>query len=426
MTESKLAIHGGAPAVKTKLKRFNTIGKNEESAVSKVIKSGVLSKYLGCWDEDFYGGPKVKLFEKACSEYFNVKYSIAVNSWTSGLICAVGAIGIEPGDEIIVSTWTMCASATAILHWNAIPIFADIEDKTFNICPKSVENNITKKTKAILAIDIFGHPCDYNALNKLCDRYGLILITDSAQAPGAFYKSKMTSTGSHIGGFSLNYHKHIHTGEGGIIVTNDELFYKKMTLIRNHGEAVVEDMKFDDITNIIGYNFRMGELEAAIGIEQLKRLGKIIKTKQSEAKKITAGLKNIRGLIIPEIEKDCSHSFYTYPLLLDKKMIKISRDKIINALKKEGVKGLFGGYANIHLLPVFQNKIAYGKHGFPWTYIRTRKDINYEKGICPVAEELNDKTFFGIEMCLYEYSDKNIEELINAFLKVFENLDKVD
>ena len=213
MTESKLAINGGAKAVKTKLKRFNTIGKNEELAVSEVIKSGVLSKYLGCWDEDFYGGPKVQSFEKACSEYFNVKYSIAVNSWTSGLICAVGAIGIEPGDEIIVSTWTMCASATAILHWNAIPIFADIENKTFNICPKSVENNITKKTKAILAIDIFGHPCDYDALNELCDKYGLILISDSAQAPGAFYKSKMTSTGSNIGGFSLNYHKHIHTGE---------------------------------------------------------------------------------------------------------------------------------------------------------------------------------------------------------------------
>ena len=198
-----------------------------------------------------------------------------------------------------------------------------------------------------------------------------------------------------------------------------------MILIRNHGEAVVEEMKFEDITNIIGYNFRMGELEAAIGIEQLKRLSKIIKTKQSEAKKITEGLKKIRGLITPEIEKDCSHSFYTYPLLLDNKIIKISRDKIINALNQEGVKGLFGGYANIHLLPIFQNKIAYGKRGFPWTYISSRKDINYEKGICPVAEELNDKTFFGIEMCLYEYSDKNIEELINAFLKVFKNLDKV-
>ncbi len=425
MTELKLAIHGGAPSVKTKLKRFNTIGKNEELAVSEVIKSGVLSKYLGCWDEDFFGGPKVKSFEKDCSEFFNVKYSIAVNSWTSGLICAVGAIGIEPGDEIIVSTWTMCASATAILHWNAIPIFADIERNTFNICPKSVENNITNKTKAILAVDIFGHPCDYDALNQLCDKYGLILITDSAQAPGALYKSKLTSTGSHIGGFSLNYHKHIHTGEGGIIITNNELFYKKMILIRNHGEAVVEDMKFKEINNIIGYNFRMGELEAAIGIEQLKKLPKIINNKQNEAKKITDGLKNIRGLITPKIEKGCSHSFYTYPLLLDNKLIKTSREKIINALTKEGVKGLFAGYANIHLLPIFQNKIAYGRGGFPWNYDRSRKGINYEKGICPVAEEFNDKTFFGIEMCLFDYSDKNIEELINAFSKVFKNLDKL-
>ena len=260
MNKKKLALLGGEKSVKSKLNKFNTIGVEEERAVLDVLKTGILSKYLGCWDEDFYGGPKVKEFEKTCSKYFDVKYSLAVNSWTSGLICAVGAIDIEPGDEIIVSTWTMCASATSIIHWNAIPIFADIEEKTFNISLESVVKNITKKTKAILAIDIFGHPCDYEGLLKICKKHNLILITDSAQAPGSFYKNQITGTGSHVGGFSLNYHKHIHTGEGGILVTNNKIIYDKMTFIRNHGEAVIGDMKFEDQVNILGYNFRMGEI----------------------------------------------------------------------------------------------------------------------------------------------------------------------
>ena len=425
MNKKKLALFGGEKAVKSKLNRFNTIGLEEAAAVSDVLKTGVLSKYLGCWDEDFYGGPKVKEFEKACSKYFDVKYALAVNSWTSGLICAVGAIDIEPGDEIIVSTWTMCASATAIIHWNAIPVFADIEDKTFNISMESVVKNITNKTKAILAIDIFGHPCDYDGLMKICDEYNLILISDSAQAPGSIYKNQITGTGSHVGGFSLNYHKHIHTGEGGILVTNDKNIYDKMSLIRNHGEAVIREMKFNDQVNILGYNFRMGEIEASIGIEQLKKLSGIVKRKQEIAKILSKGLKNIEGLKTPFLEDNCTHSYYIYPLIIDKTKIKIRREIIINALEKEGLEGLMSGYANIHLLPMYQNKIAYGKNGFPWNYEKTRKNISYKKGICPVAEELNEETFIGIEICLFEYTDLNLSEMIMAFKKVFNSLDKI-
>ncbi len=425
MKENVLALLGGEKAVKSKLNRFNTIGFEEEEAVLDVLRTGVLSKYLGCWDEDFYGGPKVKEFEKVCSKYFGVKYALAVNSWTSGLICAVGAIDIEPGDEIIVSTWTMCASATAIIHWNAIPIFADIDGKTFNISLDSVIENITSKTKAILAIDIFGHPCDYDGLMKICDKHNLKLITDSAQAPGSIYKSQITGTGSHVGGFSLNYHKHIHTGEGGILVTNEKKIYDKMSLIRNHGEAVIGEMKFSDQINILGYNFRMGEIEASIGIEQLKKLSGIVERKQQIANMLSEGLKNINGLKTPFIEDNCTHSYYVYPLIIDKNKVKNKREKIIKALEKEGVKGLMQGYANIHLLPMYQNKIAYGKNGFPWNYEKTRKNISYKKGICPVAEELDDETFIGIEICLFDYTDTNINEIIKAFKKVFTSLDKI-
>src|SRR6185503_8869326 len=154
---------------------------------------------------------KVREFERQCESYFGVKHAITVNSWTSGLIAAVGAVGIEPGDEVIVSPWTMCASATAILHWNAIPVFGDIEPETFCLDPASVEANITPYTRAILAVDIFGHSADIDALMTLAARHGLQVITDTAQAPGTRYKGRLTGTSAHVGGYSLNYHKHIHT-----------------------------------------------------------------------------------------------------------------------------------------------------------------------------------------------------------------------
>jgi len=235
--EPILAISGGKKVITEKYKKYNSIGVEELAAAKSVVESGVLSKFLGCWDPDFYGGSKVQEFERAWQKYFKVKYAVSVNSWTSGLIAAIGAIDIEPGDEIIVSPWTMCASATAILHWNAIPVFADIEKETFNICPNSVLKNISKYTKAILAIDIFGHSCDLDSLQKIADEYNLKLITDSAQSPGSLYKGKYTGTRSDVGGYSLNYHKHIQTGEGGVIVTNDKKIYEKLQLIRNHAEA---------------------------------------------------------------------------------------------------------------------------------------------------------------------------------------------
>ena len=150
----KLAIHGGAKTITKSFKHYNSIGQEEIDAAKSVVETGVLSKFLGCWDPDFYGGPKVKEFESVCEDFFKVKNAISVNSWTSGLICSVGAIDIEPGDEVILSPWTMCACAAAILHWNAIPVFADIDIKTYNLDPRSIEKNITKQTKAIMAIDL--------------------------------------------------------------------------------------------------------------------------------------------------------------------------------------------------------------------------------------------------------------------------------
>tara|TARA_B100001059_G_scaffold96256_1_gene95518 strand:+ start:3142 stop:4422 length:1281 start_codon:yes stop_codon:yes gene_type:complete len=423
MNNTKLAFLGGDKIINKNYRSYNTIGQEELDAAKSVLETGVLSKFLGCWDPDFYGGSKVKEFERAWEKQFKVKHAVTVNSWTSGLIAAIGAIDIEPGDEIIVSPWTMCASATAILHWNAIPVFADIENETFNLCPKSVLKNITSQTKAILAIDIFGHSCDFKSLKKIAEDNNLKLITDTAQAPGSLYNGKLTGTQSDVGGFSLNYHKHIHTGEGGVIVTNDTKIYEKLLLIRNHAEAVVGDKGVTDLVNMVGYNFRLGEIESAIGIEQLKKVSKYVAKRQKIATQLNEGLKDLKGLRIPITKKGCTHSYYIYGLILNLEVIGVSRKKIIDALEAEGVEGLIAGYANLHLLPIFQNKIAYGSQGFPWSSDICKREVSYDKGICPIAEELHDTSFLGYEVCLHDLDNDEVELIIQAFKKVWANLD---
>ena len=418
--KSDLAIFGGQPIINKTFKPYNSIGVEEEQAVRKVMKTGVLSKYLGSWGDDFYGGPKVQEFESKCKEYFGVKNAITVNSWSSGLTAAVGALDIEPGDEIIVSPWTMTASATAILHWNAIPVFADIDSRTFCLDAKSVEKNITPHTKAIMSIDIFGQSADISSLRKIREKYNIPIISDTAQAPAALYENKFAGTLTDIGGYSLNYHKHIHTGEGGILVTDNDDYADRMRLIRNHAEVVVEDMGRQDINNMIGYNFRLGEIEAAIGIEQLKKLKKSVVRRQEIADMLTKGLSSLKGLETPYIPKNQTHVFYVYPIKIVAEVVKVSRNKIISALVKEGVPGLFSSYQNLHLLPIYQKKIAYGKKGFPWTI--AKRNISYDRGICPVAEMLNEKTFLGLAMCMYDFDDDDIALIINAFKKVWNEL----
>ena len=417
----KLAIHGGEKTIVTPFNKYNSIGKEEVQAAKEVVESGVLSQFLGAWHEDFYGGKKVKEFEKMAAEYFGVNYAVTVNSWTSGLIAAVGSIGIEPGDEVIVTPWTMSASATAIMHWNAIPVFADIDPETFNICPKSVEKNISPYTKAIMAVDIFGQSADMDALMKLAAEHNIKVISDTAQAPGALYKNQYAGTIADVGGYSLNYHKHVHTGEGGIIVTNDEKIANNLQLIRNHAEVVVEDKGETDLANMIGHNFRLGEIECAIGIEQLKKLKGYVNSRVKVAEKLTLGLKDLKGLNTPKIQDGCTHVYYVYGMTLDIDHLGIDRDKIHAALVAEGVP-IAKSYQNIHLLPMYQKKIAYGSNGFPWNSDICHRQISYEKGICPNAERLQDSTYLGFGMCVYDLTDDDIDLIVTAFHKVWKNL----
>jgi len=318
----------------------------------------------------------------------------------------------------------MSASATAILHWNAIPVFADIDPETFNLCPKSVEANITPYTKAIMVVDIFGQSADMDELMAIAEKHGLKVISDTAQAPGALYKGKYAGTIAHVGGYSLNYHKHIHTGEGGIIVTNDDDIAERLQLIRNHAEVVVGDKGVTNLSNMVGHNFRLGEIECAMGIEQLKKLGGFVESRQSLANRLTDGLTGLRGLRTPLVKADRTHVYYVYPLILDLEELDVSRDQIYAALQAEGV-AVSKRYQNIHLLPMYQKKMAYGSNGFPWTSDICHREVSYSKGICPVAEELNDSTYLGFGMCAYDLSNEDIDLIIKAFKKVWSNIEEI-
>ncbi len=421
----KLALFGGLPTISESFPRYNSIGDEEIDAVVAVMRTGVLSRYLGCWDPDFYGGDQVRAFEGAWASHFGSHHAVAVNSNTSGLICAVGALGLEPGDEVIVSPWTMCASATAILVWNAIPVFADIERDTFNLDPESVEKAITPLTRAIMVTNIFGHAADLDGILDVARRHGLKVIEDCAQAPGAMYKGRFVGTVADIGVFSFNYHKHINTGEGGVCITEDPVLAERMQLIRNHAEAVVGDKGVADVSNMVGFNFRMGEIEAAIAIEQLKKLPSLVRERQAAAERLAERLSGLRGLRTPIVQPGCTHVYYQFPMIYDERQTGVPRARLVEALSAEGVPSVRGGYQNIHLLPMYQRKTAYGSKGFPWVPEIYKGDVCYGKGTCPTAEDLHDRSYLRVDMCMHHYSQCQIDLMGRAFHKVWGALDQL-
>ena len=422
---TRLAINGGEPVRKTPFPEYVTIGDEEKKAVMEVLDSTVLSKYLGTWSPEFYGGPRVQELERDWAGYFGSKYAITVNSATSGLYAAVGAAGVGPGDEVIVSPYTMTASATAAIVYGAIPVFADIDPDIFCITPESIQNCITPYTKAIIVVDIFGHPADMNEIMEIARENNLIVIEDAAQAPGARYKGRYAGTLGDMGVFSLNYHKTIHCGEGGVIVTDDPTLAERLQLIRNHAEVVVKDKGVKNLVNMVGYNYRMTEIEAAVASEQLKKLEKLQAERIKAADFLTHSLTGYSGISPPIIREGVESGYYAYAIKYDSVKTGLSRDRFLAALFAEGVPAGKGYVEPIYLEPMYQQRIAFGKDGFPFSSQYYKGKVSYEKGICPVTERMHYKELITLDACHANMTRSDLGDIINAIEKVLDNIKEV-
>ena len=389
---------------------YQSIGSEERQAVLDVFDSGVLSGFLGSWDPQFFGGPKVLELESRWAARFGARHAVAVNSATSGLIAAVGALGIEPGDEVIVTPCTMTATVAAVVHYHAIPVFADICPHTFCIDPADVERKVTERTRAVIGVDIYGETAEWDALTDIARRHGLKTLEDAAQAPGGLYNGKNSGTLADIGVYSLNRHKHIHCGEGGVCVTDDDDLADRLRLIRNHGEAVVAGKGTSNLANLVGYNFRITEIEAAIAVEQLRKLDELVEQRRALCSELIEAFRQFDGITPPiaspvdedQAPKDLCrpastevrHVYYLLGLKLDRDRLGLSRDAFVKALRAEGWPATLGGYEPVYLQPMYQQKIAFGSQGYPFTASFYGKEVDYSPGLCPVAERVYRDEFF--------------------------------
>jgi dTDP-4-amino-4,6-dideoxygalactose transaminase len=415
------AALGGTPIRPAGQQPYNMIGEREKAAVVEVLESGELSGFIASAGPSFLGGPKVRALEEAFCRHFGTKYAVAVNSATSALHCATAAMGIGPGDEVIVTPYTMTASATAIIMTGAVPVFADVEPETFGLDPASVEANLTQQTKGILAVNLFGHAAPLGPLREIADRHNLFLIEDNAQAPGAEYKGEWTGTIGDCGVFSLNRHKVMQSGEGGVLITDDADIARRAQLVRNHGEVVVDDLGIDDIVNTVGLNYRMTEMEAAVACIQFDRLSELNEWRVKNAEHLSHALKQMPGLTPPAVAEDCAHVYYLYALKYDKEVVGLPRDLFCKAVAAEGFP-IWAGYLKpIYLEPMYQRKIALGPGGFPFTANPRNANLSYAQGICPVTERLQDEELVLTTSFLPPSTAADIDQLIGAIERVLLN-----
>ncbi len=395
--DTKLAFLGGEKVRQKPFTVLPPIGQEERDLVLEVLGSGQLSGFVAQPGEAFLGGPKVRQLEKLFQDYFGSKFAVAVNSATAGLHAAVAALGIRVGDEVIVPPYTMSASATVILMQNATPVFADIDPISFCIDPNDIEKKITPKTKAIIVVHLFGLPAEMDAIMKIAKKHHIAVIEDCAQSPGAVYKGRKAGTIGDVGVFSFNQHKIITTGEGGVAVTDDPDLALRLQLVRNHGEVVTGKMdKVHD--DLLGWNYRMTELEAAVGIGQFRRLDQLTEERIRLADFLTEKLSKLKGLTPPSRPVSSKHVYFTYPIKFDEKAIGIDRATFIKALNAEGIP-CGGGYVRpIYYEPVFR-KIC------PDT-------------VCPVTERMHFHELLVLPVCRHPHTIEDMEDVIAAFQKI--------
>ncbi|MFH0979283.1 MAG: DegT/DnrJ/EryC1/StrS family aminotransferase [Candidatus Woesearchaeota archaeon] len=323
-----------------------TVGSEEAKAVSDVVNSGWLSM-----------GKIVKEFEESFSKKVKARHSIAVNNGTAALHVALAALGIKAGDEVIIPSLTFISTANAVLYQNAKPVLVECDPETYNITAEIIESAITKKTRAIIPVDMNGMPCDYDQIIEVAERHGIPLVWDSAESLGAMYKNRDVGSIADIHIFSFFPNKNVTTGEGGMICTRDDKLNEKIRVLRNQGQ----DYRYHHIE--IGFNYRMTEVAAAIGIEQLKKLDKTVEDKQRIAEiynKAFAKTRLVHAPFVPDYVS--AHSWYMYAIKVDK-----DRDAIVEKLKQKGIDTRLS-FPPIHSQLIYMKKYGFREDSLPVTW----------------------------------------------------------
>ena len=365
----------------------------------EAVKEVLLSDWLTT-------GPKVEEFEKALCQTTGAAHAVAVSSGTAALHTAMFALGIGPGDEVIVPAMTFAATANCVLYQGGTPVFTDVDPKTLLLGPAQIEAKVTSRTKAVIAVDYIGQPCDYDALRAICDKYRLYLVADACHALGGTYKGRPVGSLADLNTFSFHPVKHITTGEGGAITTDNAEYDLKMRRFRNHGinvdfrQRVEKDSWFYEMIDL-GYNYRITDIQCALGISQLKKLQSWVKRRQEIARQYDEAFKEIPAIMPLTVRPDCSHAYHLYVIQLDLDQLKVDRGTIFRALRGEGI-GVNVHYIPVHLHPYYQ------------------QTFNIGVGLCPVAEKAYQR-ILSLPM-FPRMNDLDVQDVIIAIIKVMEAL----
>jgi perosamine synthetase len=443
---SKLAIFGGKPVREKPFHTSVVIDKSDWECIKQVLERKEISRFIGSPSEDikevltmpsveaenymsqyftFLGGQMVRRFEADFSRKFGVTYAISVNSATSGLSAALGAAGLGPGDEIITTSMSFSATAISILLFNSIPIFVDVDINNYCLDPDKIEKAVTLKTRAILVVHLLGNPADMDAIMRIARKNSLIVIEDCAQAPGTKYKDSFVGTIGDMGVFSFQETKNIQTGEGGMVVTNDPLLAKRVRLIRNHGESIPDDTWNDNsLVNIIGMNYRMTELTAALGIAQLAKLDENNRVRTENVCFLSEELKGLPGITVPDYQPGVVP--HIFAMLYDAQKTGVNRQKVLAALRAEGIPVGAGYLRLMYENPIFLKKIAYGEKHCPWSCHLYNFNREYKSGDCPIAESLLKERFIWFYHIHRPNDVDDMQDVVIAFEKLFENLEVLE
>jgi dTDP-4-amino-4,6-dideoxygalactose transaminase len=422
----RLALLGGEPIRCEPYPVHTTrIGEREKRLVAEVLDSGVLSGFAARNDPRWLGGPFVRRLEEAVCARFGSRFAVSFNSATSALHGTVMAAGVEPGDEVITTPLTMTATASSVLMHGGVPVFSDVDDVCFTLDPALVMRSASPRTKAIMTVNLCGQASELDDLKARADEIGAVLIEDNSHAYGARYRGRWTGTIGRMGVLSFNFHKLLQTGEGGVVLTDDEECAFRLRLIRNHGEALVEGFHREDLPSQLGWNYRMTELQAAVGIGQLEQLDDLIAWRVRLAARLAARLAGHPFLAPPVVKPDREMTYYVYTLKFDPVRAGLRRDTFVKAIQAEGLP-LNGGYVPpLYRQPMYRTRRFFGRRGYP--FLPGVSDADPEKlyadGCCPVAERLHDEVLITTWIVRYPQTERDMDQLADGIEKVTDNLD---